>query len=121
MSYCRWSSNNWDCDLYCYADVSGGYTTLVAANRVVGAVPKLPEITKDMGDGESILRTAKWMTWLKTAKHQRIGLPQDGKSFNDATLAEFRDRVVWLKDMGYHVPQSVIDRITAEMAEEARQ
>ena len=29
MSYCRWSSDNFQCDVYCYADVSGGYTTHV--------------------------------------------------------------------------------------------
>lgn len=27
MSYARWSA---DCDVYCYEDVSGGYTTMVS-------------------------------------------------------------------------------------------
>lgn len=29
MSYCRWSSDNFKCDVYVYADVSGGWTTHV--------------------------------------------------------------------------------------------
>ena len=33
MSYCRWSSMNWRCDVYVYEDVSGGWTTMVASNR----------------------------------------------------------------------------------------
>ena len=42
MSYCRWSSDNWKCDLYCYEDVSGGITTHVAGNRIVGDIPEAP-------------------------------------------------------------------------------
>ena len=42
MSYCRWSSMNWKCDVYVYADVSGGYTTHVAGNR--RALPPMPDI-----------------------------------------------------------------------------
>ena len=33
MSYCRWSTDNFKCDLYCYEDVNGGFTTHVASNR----------------------------------------------------------------------------------------
>ena len=119
MSYCRWSSNNWDCDLYCYADVSGGYTTHVAENRIVGEVPKEPPITQGMTDAEwaeYFKAHRAQMDWLKTAKHKHIGLPYDGQSFNDDTLAEFLDRVVWLRDTGYHVPEYVIQDIREEMA-----
>ncbi len=119
MSYCRWSSNNWDCDLYCYADCSGGYTTHVASNRVVGTVPPMPEWKKDMSDADCAAYFAAHraqMDWLNTAKHKHIGLPYDGQSFNDDTLAEFLDRVVWLRDMGYHVPEYVIQDIREEIA-----
>ncbi len=34
MSYCRWSSDNTNCDLYCYEDCSGGFTTHVAGFRL---------------------------------------------------------------------------------------
>ena len=118
MSYCRWSSNNWDCDLYCYADSGGGYTTHVAENRIVGEVPKEPPIRQGMTDAEwdeYFKAHRKQMDWLKTAKHKHIGLPCDGQSFNDETLEEFLDRVTMLRDAGYHVPPWLIDDIRQEM------
>jgi hypothetical protein len=39
MSYCRWSSNDFQCDVYVYEDVAGGWTTHVACNRVVYSEP----------------------------------------------------------------------------------
>ena len=42
MSYCRFSSMNWRCDVYVYADYSGGWTTHVAGRRKV--LPPVPDI-----------------------------------------------------------------------------
>src|ERR1044071_191187 len=42
MSYCRFSSLNWSCDVYAYADVAGGYTIHVARSRRVGDIPADP-------------------------------------------------------------------------------
>lgn len=42
MSYCRWSSMNWMCDVYVYEDVSGGWTTHVAGRR--RAIPPIPDL-----------------------------------------------------------------------------
>lgn len=33
MSYCRWSSDDWQCDVYVYADANGGWTCHVADRR----------------------------------------------------------------------------------------
>lgn len=33
MSYCRWSSDHFECDVYVYESVSGGWTTHVAGRR----------------------------------------------------------------------------------------
>lgn len=42
MSYCRWSSMNWQCDVYVYEDVSGGWTTHVAGSRrLFGPIPDI--------------------------------------------------------------------------------
>ena len=40
MSYCRFSSEDFSSDVYCYADCSGGFTTHVASNRIIGDIPK---------------------------------------------------------------------------------
>jgi hypothetical protein len=42
MSYCRWSSMNWMCDVYVYEDCGGGWTTHVAGNRRV--IQPIPDI-----------------------------------------------------------------------------
>ncbi len=34
MSYCRWSSDDGQCDVYVYEDVAGGWTTHVASRRI---------------------------------------------------------------------------------------
>lgn len=120
MSYCRWSSDNWKCDLYCYEDVMGCFTTHVASNRVVGdppavVVPPHPatpeQIQQFMADHRA------QMAFLEATPHAPIGLPHDGESFGDLDLLSFLDRVMHLRDVGYHVPQFVIDDITLEIAE----
>lgn len=89
MSYCRWSSDNFECDLYCYSDVNGGYTTHVAGRR---------------RQGDELVA---------------IGLPHDGKTFNDATLEEFKERLLSLRAAGYSFPNYVLETVDAEIAEEA--
>lgn len=43
MSYCRWSSDNWRCDVYVYESCSGGWLTHVAGQkRVLPPIPDLP-------------------------------------------------------------------------------
>ena len=119
MSYCRWSSNNWDCDLYCYEDCGGGYTTHVGSARKVGETPCPSVDIQLLLDGKTDEYWAAYKAqnaWFDAARCVKIGLPQDGQSFNDATLGEFLDRVVWLRDMGYHVPEYVIEDIKAELA-----
>ena len=42
MSYCRFSSDNWRCDVYVYERSGGGWATHVAGNRHI--VPPIPDI-----------------------------------------------------------------------------
>lgn len=51
MSYCRWSCDDFECDLYCYSDVSGGWTIHVAANRHVGKAPSVASAFDKPFDG----------------------------------------------------------------------
>lgn len=115
MSYCRWSSDDWTCELYCYEDVSGGWTTHVAGNRVVGEIPKAPfSMLKDDPDGW-LVANRKQMDFLETAKREDIGLPYDGQSFNDPTLEDFLERLLHLKKVGYRFPDYVLEEVRAEI------
>lgn len=118
MSYCRWSSMNWKCDLYCY-ESSDGYTTHVAGNRTVGEVPKVDfNLLTPGGDTKLFAEQYKaQMDWLSSAERKPIGLPHDGETFHDPDLLSFLVRVTSLREWGYNVPQHVFDAIHEELEE----
>lgn len=114
MSYCRWSSNNWDCDLYCYQGADNIYITHVATNRIVGDVPKVP-ILLTIPTDKWVELHRKQMDFLETAKRKNIGLPYDGETFEDKDLQSFLNTVEHLKETGYHVPDFVMETIKEEI------
>lgn len=116
MSYCRWSSDNFDCDLYCYEDCRGGYTTHVAGNRHLGEIPKLLP-WNDTDTEVWCARYKEQLDWLGTCERRPIGLPHDGQTFNDPDLPSFLARVQCLRALGYHCPLEVDEAIKAEMEE----
>jgi hypothetical protein len=121
MSYCRWSTDSFSCDLYCYEDVSGGWTTHVAGNRVVGAPPHEDWSLLNKGDAEAKVFWAQHealMAFMATAERAPIGLPHDGETFNDGTLEEFKDRLLMLRAAGYRFPDHVLKEVDEEIAEE---
>ena len=118
MSYCRWSSDNFRCDLYCYADCGGGYTTWVANNRVVGDIPI---VLNDIMSNDWLDKHNKQMEFLDNAEREEIGLPHDGESFNDPTLEAFLERLLYLREVGYNFPDYVLGRIMDEIVMEAPQ
>lgn len=121
MSYCRWSSDDWKSDVYCYADVAGGYTTHVAAGRRDGNVPPLPwdEFLRDEITPKRFAELhAEQMRVLGELPLVPIGLSRDGESFSDASLGDLRDRLLSLRAEGYHVPDSALELVESEMIEE---
>ena len=120
MSYCRWSSDNWRCDLYCYEDVSGGWTTHVAGRKRVGEIPDdrfADFIAKTISVEEySALHVAQ-LEAVGKCELVDIGLPHDGETFNDPTLEDFRERVIYLRGLGYSCPDYVIEAIDQEIAD----
>jgi len=122
MSYCRWSSDDFGCDLYCYANVSGGFTTHVASNRVVGEVPKVDWTPMYKRDGDTNKFTAQMnaqSAWLKAAERRPIGLPHDGESSSDPDLPSFLARLEALRAIGYRFPDNVLDAVREEMRDDS--
>lgn len=114
MSYCRWSSDNWKCDLYCYAHVDGSYTTHVAGNRIIGEPPEIdwdasPQVIADQHKAAH--------EFLQSCDRVDIDLPHVGETFKDATLEEFKARLLSLRAIGYHFPDHVLAEIDAEIFE----
>lgn len=129
MSYCRWSCDDYRCDLYCYEDVSGGYTTHVASSRYDWEPPSPSPYS--VAEMDRLLRAEPGgAAWAKSQQDYhaklggapivRIGLPLDGKSFNDPDLESFRQRVADLIEMGYRAPAYVLETIDEEIADERR-
>lgn len=119
MSYCRWSSDNWRCDLYCYGS-SQGYETHVAGNRVVGDIPQEPRWDEEINE-EWMARHKAVMTFLDTAERKPIGGPFDGASFTDETLEAFHGRLLALRAAGYRFPDYVLDGVREEIAERSKE
>lgn len=116
MSYCRWSSDDFQCDVYVYVDCNGGYTTHVAGMRHILKKPLPPPV--DMSDCKAYLKRYKKVNKiLDRAKLVPIGLPHDGEQFNDETAGECADRLEELRGLGYQVPQYAIDALREEDAE----
>ena len=123
MSYCRWSSMNWTCDLYCYADITGGWTTHIAPRRRVEAVPEDRQedfIARKISLDEYTDLHRRQMIALERIPFEPLRLPHAGETFHDSTLAEFKRRVLELRQLGYRFPDEVIDQIDADLAEEAK-
>ena len=107
MSYCRWSSGQFNCDVYCY-ESDRGYCVRVATRRTAG-IPSYAENTNPI---EKALKLAEW---LKTAEYKPIGLPYDGEDFYFDDPASCAEWLVHLKETGYNVPQYAIDALMEEV------
>lgn len=118
MSYCRFSSEDFQCDVYVYAHCAGGYATHVAGNRVVFTEP-LPARADFTTDPMAyVVRCRQVGAIVEKARRVPIGLPHDGAAFLDARAEECADRLEQLRDLGYRVPQYAIDALRAEHADD---
>lgn len=124
MSYCRWSSDNWRCDLYCYESGDNEYTTHVAGRRRVGleTLPPNPlsDLVHERIDADEWMRRYKaHHAMLQSLPFEDIDLPHAGETFCDASLEEFKDRLLYLRKVGYHFPDYVLETVDAEIADAA--
>lgn len=117
MSYCRFSDDNFRCDVYAYEDCCGGYTIHVASTRFAGECPHLP-LLSEVSPEEWYAAYQRQMRWCKTAERVAIGGPSDGATIHSGSPGECAEELERLRGEGYHVPQGAIDTLLAEEAEE---
>jgi hypothetical protein len=113
VSYCRFSTDDFRCDLYLYQDVQGGYTLHVAANREVGEIPRVPSVGKCSKE-EWIEANRRQIDFLMTCERRPIGLGHDGACFRMQDLAEVLATVRMLAAAGYRVPDYLIRDLEVE-------
>lgn len=107
MSFCRWSSMNFGCDLYCY-EAEQGYVTHVANQRIIGDVPKVDSylfLNYTQENVEKFFEQQKaQFEFLDTAERRPIGLKYDGQTFYD-DKDTFLSRLNMLREEGYRFPE----------------
>jgi hypothetical protein len=116
VSYCAWSSDDYQSDVFVYEN-DGGWITHVAGARRQFAEP-LPEPVSDDNVMAWMARHAKVSEIVDRSPLVPIGLPHDSETFTDASPAECAERLRELRRIGYHVPQYAIDDLESEAAEE---
>ena len=119
MSYCRWSTDDFQCDIYAYGSVDNTFTIHVAGRRRVFKEPLPPPVS--MEDAEGWVNRDNIVTkMLDKADLVDIDLPNAGESYEEPDLQSFLERMLQLRAEGFRFPDSAIERIRAEITEEAK-
>lgn len=113
MSYCRFSSSNWQSDIYCYEHCYGGYQIHVAGTRLTSGVTPLdwssPEKLKETHDQQ--------MKDLDNTDAEVIGLEYDGQCFLMDDAEECLQMLRQLQEVGYNVPDEAMEMLAEEVEE----
>lgn len=113
MSYCRWSSNDFDCDLYIYESCDDEWVIHVAGRRPLIDRSTLPPKVHPSEDVEGRFARHRAVMDLLEADHdwENIALPYVGETLRLETAAECADKVEELIALGYHVPDGVVEAL----------
>lgn len=129
MSYCRFSSMDWRCELYCYESDYGWETHVASSKHVLpDGFPSTSAIWRKFDAaatdderkailGEYVAASVRQGEMLDGAEMEPIGKPFDGQSFTDRDLESFRDTLIMLRSAGYVFPETLIEDVEEEMRE----
>ena len=113
MSYCRFSSDNFGCDVYVWHDVSGSYRIAVAGNRIIGEVPALPCLDETEPAAFAAAHRVQ-MAFVEAAPREPIGGAHDGALLSCTDARHGAEQLLALRADGYRVPQYAIDALLEE-------
>lgn len=117
MSYCRWSSDAYRCDVYAYHTDTGYEVHLAAKKRVYDEPP--PDDPPYAADAEDWIEWHLHVQneWLPKTRLEPIGLSRDGQYFSGLDIDDFLDLMKSLRDEGYRMPDGTIEAIEQERRE----
>ena len=115
MSYCRWSSDDWKSDIYCYYDCGGYYAIHVAGRRPTVKLPPSEHLWPDIDKWLPVHK--EQMRLLENTQYVDIDLPFAGESFREKTPEDCLCRLLTLRGLGYYVPEGAIERLRGEKRE----
>jgi hypothetical protein len=121
MSFCRWSSNSYRCDLYAYESYDGYEIHVAQFRHTLPSSVVQPQVPNLEGDSDSqenglieyVAARTRFMAMLDEADVVPIGLPYDGQSFIyenwdwDGFVAQMKT----LTEAGYQVPDGLIESL----------
>lgn len=114
MSYCRFSTDDFQCDVYCFGS-NGGIEIYVASNRYVYKEPlPAPVPFEESTIAEWTTRHNKVIAMVDQADRVDIGGPHDGEH---EVFPNYEDAITYLQQLhedGYNFPLGVIDEIREE-------
>lgn len=119
MSYCRWSTDSFRCDIYAYESVGDFWVVYVAGNRLPNDAPReiYPTDWNDKKQTEAYFRAHKELSvYMEDCERLPIGGPCDCERFKLSNLHEFKAKMIELKEQGYCFPDSVLTEIDEEIA-----
>ena len=118
MSYCRWSSDGLECDIYAYQDYRDLYVIHVAGLRPLGPLAECPPWGLLLSDMDAWQKAYEaFSASLSSAARVPIGLPHDGETFALEDLDDFEAKLRELRALGYRFPDNVLDAIAEERIE----
>jgi hypothetical protein len=117
MSYCRWSSDDYQCDVYVY-EGEYGFVIHVAGRRRIFTEGVLPP---PLPEGASVEEwTARYMLVSELVSDEskwawrEFDMPSTFETFNDASPGACADRLEALRVEGFNVPQYAINLLREE-------
>lgn len=127
MSYCRWSTDDYQCDVYVFEHVDGYWQTYVAGRkRRLREGVSFPPPLDNSADPDAWFARDHTVDQMIDEKNEgvlwdweAVPQPPEGDSFQDATPGECADRLERLRGLGLSVPQDAIDTLRAEEAARA--
>ena len=117
MSYCRFSTDDFKSNVYCYKHVNQQYVITVAGLKYDYDTIDLPPDVHTTDFEARYNRNLEVMEILEDEPLEPIGLPHDGEIFYVESLEEMEEKLQELDDMGYYIPQIAYKRINDEKTE----
>lgn len=113
MSYCRFSSDGFQSDVYVYESDSGFVISIAQFSLSNDwTYPSLFANAPTDEDEFLVHATAvlqKQKEWMRTATRTKIERLHAGDTFTIHDRKGAADRLLYLRGLGYHVPQCAID------------
>jgi hypothetical protein len=115
MSYCRWSSDFFRCDIYAYESTAG--FEIHVAGRKLKNPPPVP-VKQEGQDWSDFYAGPEFQAWQR-AYHEAsnrdddewedLGGPFDGEEFVEPDFESYRERMLELRALGYRFPDDAIE------------